>query len=100
VSYTNYDGANIVRTCTRKKGYPTEDIASAVAATIRRETGAAIVPYGCGHCGLYHIGGSPSTEEVIDRPRGSHRRGRRSQSSHRRSGRRRIGRYDDDDLFD
>ena len=43
-------------TCNRKKAYPDEKTAAKVASRINREKGTNLVPYGCGHCGRWHIG--------------------------------------------
>ncbi len=43
--------------CNRKKAYPTEEVAGKVAKKINgRDPTADVVPYGCGHCGRWHVG--------------------------------------------
>lgn len=43
-------------TCLRKKAYSTERFAARVARQVNAKRALALVPYGCGHCGQYHIG--------------------------------------------
>lgn len=102
---TDHDGADAVRSCTRKKGYPTEDIAKLAVASIRRASPEADVRvYGCRHCGMYHVGRTPGSPVIVrdresyDRPRRPAPRGVRTQDLyHRRRERRRHGdRYGDD----
>jgi hypothetical protein len=41
--------------CARKKSY-SEKLAQKVANRINYEKGTDLVPYGCTHCGAFHIG--------------------------------------------
>jgi hypothetical protein len=58
----SYEGADLTRSCTRKKAYPTEGIARGAVATILRASPEAQVrPYACAHCGAWHVGASPQS---------------------------------------
>lgn len=50
------DGASAQWSCFRKKAYPTESIARAVARGVRERSGAFVVAYACLHCGRWHVG--------------------------------------------
>jgi hypothetical protein len=56
----DYDDADVAWSCARKKSYPDEKFAKRVAARMREERGADVRPYGCRHCGRYHIGRAPA----------------------------------------
>jgi hypothetical protein len=63
VGNTDFDGADIVRACIRKRGYPTEKVARLAVAAIRRaQPDADVRVYGCRQCGLLHVGGSPGAQ--------------------------------------
>lgn len=53
---TTNPGADPIRACSRKKAYPTEQIAKSVARKVSDRSGEPIVPYGCTMCGSWHIG--------------------------------------------
>lgn len=62
VTHTDNDGADQIRSCTRKKGYPSESVARMAIDTIRSMSPDADVRvYGCRHCGQWHVGGSPGS---------------------------------------
>jgi hypothetical protein len=79
---TDFDGANIVRACIRKKGHLTEKAARLSVAAIRRAyPEAGVRAYACRHCGLWHVGNSPGTatrdpetQGSADTPRRKNRR--------------------------
>lgn len=71
VANTDYDDADIVRSCTRKKGYPSEEIARLSISSIREvNPSAELRAYGCRHCGRWHIGRNPSSRplDLTDAP--------------------------------
>lgn len=76
---TDYDNAHPVRSCTRKKAYPTEEIARSAVRSIREGSPDADVrAYACRSCGSWHVGASPGavkTDADLDplRPRRSKR---------------------------
>jgi hypothetical protein len=79
-THTDFDGADIVRACIRKRGYATEKFARLALAGIRRVSPDADVRvYACRQCGLWHVGGSPGA-------------GTRDASARRRHERRDLGR--------
>lgn len=57
VTVTNGD-QDVIRTCTRKKSYPSVEVAKRVAAAAASR-GVQLRPYGCGHCGNFHVGLRP-----------------------------------------
>ena len=60
----DYPGADIQRSCTRKKAYSCEENATRVANRINwdnRAQGLKLIAYGCTHCGRFHIGRSPGS---------------------------------------
>lgn len=58
--FTDTDEADVTRACTRKKGYPTEAVAQLSIGSIHHMNPTAEVrAYGCRHCGLWHVGGTP-----------------------------------------
>jgi hypothetical protein len=60
MTHTDFDGADIVRACIRKRGYPTEKFARLALAGIRRVSPEADVRvYACRLCGFWHVGGAP-----------------------------------------
>lgn len=64
---TDHDGADLVRSCTRKKGYPSENVARLAIDTIRRKNPVAEVrPYACRSCGQWHVGATPLDERRPD----------------------------------
>jgi hypothetical protein len=64
---TNPDAA-VAWSCARKKAYSDEAYAKRISAKLNAENssgqgrpgyeGVVVVPYGCTHCGYYHIGRS------------------------------------------
>jgi hypothetical protein len=57
---TDYDNADVIRSCARKKAYPTEAIARlSVSSIVSGDPTACVRPYQCRHCGLWHVGRSP-----------------------------------------
>lgn len=65
VTHTDSDGADQTRACTRKKGYPSEQVARMAIGTIRTiNPDAEVRAYGCRHCGQWHVGGSPGSSRV------------------------------------
>lgn len=56
---TDYPGADVIQTCTRKKAYGDERLAAKVASRMRSE-GKNVVHYACTRCGSYHIGRAPA----------------------------------------
>lgn len=76
---TDYDGADLVRTCTRKKGYPSEEIARKAVTSIREANPVADVrSYGCRRCGQWHVGRTPgSVAPLREEPLGGLERVRR-----------------------
>jgi hypothetical protein len=62
VGETDFDGANVVRACIRKKGHLTEKAARLSVGAIRRAyPEAGVRAYACRHCGLWHVGNAPGT---------------------------------------
>lgn len=57
---TDYDGADVEWTCTRKKYYRDEKFAKTVAGRMRAD-GKNVVHYACTRCGGYHIGRAPGS---------------------------------------
>lgn len=111
VTYTDFDGADIIRSCTRKKPYPSQEVAKLAVASIMESSAEANVrAYACRHCGTWHVGRVPSSERVpraveaeqdewARRPRGNGRMRRRAYgetTSVRRRSPRQIRMQDDD----
>lgn len=72
VTYTDSDGADRSRACTRKKGYPSEEVARFAVATIRSmDPQAAVRVYGCRFCGQWHVGGTPRRDRFDADARGT-----------------------------
>lgn len=60
MTYTDHDGADPTRACTRKKAYPSEQVARLAIDTIRRvNPDAEVRPYACRNCGQWHVGATP-----------------------------------------
>jgi hypothetical protein len=58
--HTSYEDADIVRSCTSHKAYPSEVIArAAVLAIVRQSPDADLRAYACTHCGSWHVGSAP-----------------------------------------
>jgi hypothetical protein len=82
IGATDFDGANVVRTCIRKKGHLTERAARLSVAAIRRAyPEAGVQAYACRRCGLWHVGNAPGTatrdpaaHDSADTPRRKNRR--------------------------
>ncbi len=91
VSNTDFDGANVVWSCIRKKGHLTEKAAPLSVAAIRRAyPEAGVRAYACRHCGLWHVGNAPGavtrdpdTEGSADAARPKNRRKARSGTVYR-----------------
>lgn len=67
MTHQDFDDADLIRTCTRKKGYPTEESARHSAGSIRKAHPTAEVRvYSCRRCGQWHVGGVPYTERRYD----------------------------------
>lgn len=65
IAHTDGDAADPARSCVRKRGYPSEAIARQAVQAVRRVNPSAQVrPYGCRHCGQWHVGGVPVAEQV------------------------------------
>lgn len=89
--HTDFDDADLTRTCTRKNGYPSQAFAKlAIASIHQRNPVASLRAYACRRCGLWHVGGVPrrdtrfsavldpaALEEDLDRRRGRFRRSKR-----------------------
>jgi hypothetical protein len=120
VSHTDFDTADIVRACIRKRGYATEKFARLAAAAIRRASpDAEVRVYSCRHCGFWHVGGAPGTgtrdagvrrrqdrrRPLADQYRGRERRHENLSDrvrgamapAHGRPGHKGVDRYDDAD---
>lgn len=66
---TDFDGADVTRACTRKKAYPTEEIAlMAVGSVHEADAQAEVRPYACRRCGAWHIGATPRALVVVTGP--------------------------------
>jgi hypothetical protein len=63
MTHTDSDSADVLWACTRKKAYPSEEIAKlGVASIVKGNPGAEVRPYACRRCGLWHVGATPMAE--------------------------------------
>lgn len=66
MAYSNLEGADLVRSCTSKKAYPTQAVARlSIRSIMVRNPSALVRAYSCSFCHFWHVGATPLASSYL-----------------------------------